>query len=146
MNNIHWFPGHMNKALHEVEEKVKAEFEADKAAATKLYDSAKAKFCKKEQAQEEKPEEKSDDKKDDKKEDKPKEEKKDDKKEKVNESENATNKSGAELKEQIIDTITRRLFQKGDNKVEVFDLQGYKDGYNVSFVKLSFGEGEKKNG
>ena len=23
MNNIHWFPGHMNKALHEVEEKVK---------------------------------------------------------------------------------------------------------------------------
>lgn len=97
---------------------------------------------KEEQAQEEKPEEKSDDKKDDKKEDKPK----DDKKEKVNESENATNKSGAELKEQIIDTITRRLFQKGDNKVEVFDLQGYKDGYNISFVKLSFGEGEKKNG
>ena len=22
-NQIHWFPGHMNKALHEVEEKVK---------------------------------------------------------------------------------------------------------------------------
>ena len=22
-NSIHWFPGHMNKALHEVEEKVK---------------------------------------------------------------------------------------------------------------------------
>ena len=35
------------------EEKVKAEFAEDKAAATKLYDSAKAKFCKKEQAREE---------------------------------------------------------------------------------------------
>ena len=22
-NSIHWFPGHMNKALHEVEEKIK---------------------------------------------------------------------------------------------------------------------------
>ena len=110
-------------------------------------ENAGAEDDKKEQAQEEKPDEKSDDKKEGKNEDKPKDEKKDDdKKEKVNESENATNKSGAELKEQIIDTITRRLFQKGDNKVEVFDLQGYMDGYNVSFVKLSFGEGEKKNG
>ena len=109
-------------------------------------ENAGAEDDKKEQAQEEKPDEKSDDKKDNKKEDKPKDEKKDDKKEKVNESENATDKSGAELKKQIIDTITRRLFQKEDEKVEVFDLQGYMDGYNVSFVKLSFGEGEKKNG
>ena len=69
--------------------------------------------------------------------------KKKDKKNNVNESEDATSKSGAVLKEQIIDTITRRLFQKDGEKVEVFDLQGYMDGYNVSFVKLSFGEGDK---
>jgi hypothetical protein len=68
------------------------------------------------------------------------EEKKDDKKEKVNEAE--TTASGTDLKKKIVDTVKRCLFQDDESKIELSDLQGFIDGYNVSFIKVSLKEKE----
>jgi hypothetical protein len=70
------------------------------------------------------PEEKSDDGKKD-----------DEKKENVSEAE--TTASGADLKKKVIDTIKRCLFQEDADKIELSDLEGYLDGYNVFFTKVS---------
>lgn len=72
------------------------------------------------------------------------EEKKDENKEEVNEAE--TSASGAGLKKKIADTVKRCLFQEDNdedndkednNKVEIMGLEGYLEGYNVYFVKVS---------
>ena len=91
------------------------------------------------ETEDEKPEEKPED---EKKEDK-KEEKKDDKKEKVNESSNSSSATGTDLKKKIIDTVKRCLFQEDESKIELSDLQGFIDGYNVSFIKVSLKEKEE---
>lgn len=95
---------------------------------------------------EEKPEEKPEEKEqapEEKPEDEKKEEKKDDKKEKVNESSNSSSATGTDLKKKIIDTVKRCLFQEDESKIELSDLQGFIDGYNVSFIKVSLKEKEE---
>jgi hypothetical protein len=64
-----------------------------------------------------------------------KEETSDETKEEVNEAE--TSASGADLKKKITDTVKRCLFQEDTDKVEIMDLEGYLEGYNVYFVKVS---------
>ena len=54
----------------------------------------------------------------------------------VNEAE--TTASGAELKKKIIDTVKRCLYQQDSDKIELSDLDGFIEGYNVSFIKVSF--------
>lgn len=43
----------------------------------------------------------------------------------------------ADLKKKIISTVERCLYPLGDEKVELSDLEGFLDGYDVSFVKVS---------
>ena len=64
-----------------------------------------------------------------------KDETSDETKEEVNEAE--TSASGADLKKKITDTVKRCLFQEDTDKVELMDLEGYLEGYNVYFVKVS---------
>lgn len=64
-----------------------------------------------------------------------KDETSDETKEDVNEAE--TSASGADLKKKIADTVKRCLFQEDTDKVEIMDLEGYLEGYNVYFVKVS---------
>ena len=59
-------------------------------------------------------------------------------KEKVDEAE--TTASGAELKKKIIDTVKRCLYQDDAEKIELSDLDGYLEGYTVSFIKVSLKE------
>ena len=96
---------------------------------------------------EEKPEENAgaekEEKPEDEKKEEKKEEKKDDKKEKVNESSNSSSATGTDLKKKIIDTVKRCLFQEDESKIELSDLQGFIDGYNVSFIKVSLKEKEE---
>jgi len=61
-------------------------------------------------------------------------------KKEVNEAE--TNATGADLKKKIIDTVARCLYQEDKNKVELSDLEGFIEGYNVSFIKVSLKEKE----
>ena len=84
------------------------------------------------QQQEETPDDKSED-------------KEEDKKEKVNEAANATSATGADLKKKIVDTVKRCLFQEDESKIELSDLQGFIDGYNVSFIKVSLKDKGKEN-
>lgn len=49
-----------------------------------------------------------------------------------------TTASGAELKKKIIDTVKRCLYQQDADKIELSDLDGLVEGYNVSFIKVSF--------
>ena len=94
---------------------------------------------------EEKPEEKPEEKEqapEEKPEDEKKEEKKDDKKKKVDESSNSTTATGPDLKKKIVDTVKRCLFQEDESKIELSDLHGFIDGYNVSFIKVSLKEKE----
>lgn len=53
----------------------------------------------------------------------------------VNEAE--TNASGAELKKKIIDTVKRCLYQQDADKIELSDLDGFIEGHNVYFIKVS---------
>lgn len=64
----------------------------------------------------------------------------DKKKENVNEAE--TTATGTELKKKIIDTVKRCLFQDDESKIELSDLQGFINGYNISFIKVSLKEKE----
>ena len=57
-------------------------------------------------------------------------------------SEAETNATGADLKKKIIDTVARCLYQEDKNKVELSDLEGFIEGYNVSFIKVSLKEKE----
>lgn len=57
-------------------------------------------------------------------------------------SEAETNATGADLKKKIIDTVARCLYQEDKNKVELSDLEGLIEGYNVSFIKVSLKEKE----
>ena len=57
--------------------------------------------------------------------------------EKANVSEAETTASGADLKKKVIDTIKRRLFISDADDVELSDLDGFKEGYNVFFTKVS---------
>lgn len=66
----------------------------------------------------------------------------DEKKEEVKEAE--TSATGADLKKKIIDTVARCLYQEDKNKVELSDLDGYKDGYDVCFIKVSLKEDDTK--
>jgi len=50
--------------------------------------------------------------------------------------------TGADLKKKIIDTVARCLYQTDKNKVELSDLDGFMDGYDVSFIKVSLKDGE----
>lgn len=59
---------------------------------------------------------------------------------KVNEAE--SNATGVDLKKKIIDTVARCLYQEDKNKIELSDLEGFIEGYNVSFVKVSLKEKE----
>lgn len=59
----------------------------------------------------------------------------------VNEAE--TTAEGADLKKKIIDTVKRRLFQTDADKIELSDLDGYLEGYDVCFIKVSIKEDDK---
>lgn len=59
-------------------------------------------------------------------------------KKKVNEAE--TTATGPDLKKKILDTVKRCLYQEDESKIEISDLQGYMDGYNISFIKVSLKE------
>lgn len=48
-----------------------------------------------------------------------------------------TSASGVDLKKKIVDTVKRCLFQEDAEKIELVDLEGYLEGYNVSFIKVS---------
>lgn len=54
-----------------------------------------------------------------------------------------TTAEGADLKKKIIDTVKRRLFQTDADKIELSDLDGYLEGYDVCFIKVSIKEDDK---
>lgn len=59
----------------------------------------------------------------------------DENKEETNEAQ--TTNSVVELKKKIVDTVKRCLFQQDTEKIELSDLEGYLEGYDVSFIKVS---------
>jgi len=47
------------------------------------------------------------------------------------------------LKKKIIETVARCFYQKeNEDKIEVSDLDGYLEGYQVCFIKVSLKEKE----
>lgn len=105
---------------------------------SKKQSSPKKAKCVKET--EKKSDKKSCDKNSDDKEDK-KENKKEDKKEDIEEAE--TTATGAELKKKIIENI-KRTMHSDDDQIELNDLPGYMEGYDVCFIKIGLNDKNKK--
>lgn len=108
------------------------------AIGSKKQSSPKKAKCVKET--EKKPDKKSCDKNSDDKADK-KENKKENKKEDIEEAE--TTATGAELKKKIIENI-KRTMHSDDDQIELNDLPGYMEGYDVCFVKIGLNDKNKK--
>ena len=67
--------------------------------------------------------------------------KKENKKEDIEEAE--TTATGAELKKKIIENI-KRTMHSDDDQIELNDLPGYMEGYDVCFVKIGLNDKNKK--
>ena len=67
--------------------------------------------------------------------------KKENKKEDIEEAE--TTATGAELKKKIIENIKRTMYSD-DDQIELNDLPGYMEGYDVCFIKIGLNDKNKK--
>ena len=67
--------------------------------------------------------------------------KKENKKEDIEEAE--TTATGAELKKKIIENI-KRTMHSDDDQIELNDLPGYMEGYDVCFIKIGLNDKNKK--
>ena len=69
--------------------------------------------------------------------------KKENKKEDIEEAE--TTATGAELKKKVIENI-KRTMHSNDDQIELNDLPGYMEGYDVCFIKIGLNDKNKKKG